>query len=65
MPYCDIETAISSVIKGGYSSGYTFYVMPSDDTADHGPVFIPGGADVPVSYAFVQYPYFVFIVHEL
>jgi hypothetical protein len=56
MPYCDIETAISSVIKGGYSSGYTFYVMPSDDTADHGPVFIPGGADVPVSYAFVHAP---------
>lgn len=55
-PYCDIETAITGVNLGGYSSGYTFYVMPSDDPSDHREVVIPGGADTPVSYAFVHAP---------
>jgi len=55
-PYCDIETAIASVQLNGFSSGFTFYVMPSDDPTDHGPVLIPPGADVPVSYAFVHAP---------
>jgi hypothetical protein len=55
-PYCDLETAIASVQLNGFSSGFTFYVMPSDDTSDHGPVLIPPGADVPVSYAFVHAP---------
>ncbi len=56
-PYCDIETAIAGVNLNGASSGHTFYVMPSDDPTDHGPVLIPaGGIDVPVSYAFVHAP---------
>ena len=57
-PYCDIETAILSVSSQqiGFNSGYTFYVMPSDDPTDHGPVAIPAGADKPVSYAFVHAP---------
>ncbi len=57
-PYCDIETAILSVSSAqiGFNSGYTFYVMPSDDPTDHGPVAIPAGVDKPVSYAFVHAP---------
>jgi hypothetical protein len=54
-PYCDLETAIASAQLNGFSSGWTFHVLPSDDTADHGPVLVPG-ADIPVSYAFVHSP---------
>jgi len=56
-PYCDIETAITGVKLGGAGTGYTFYLLPSDDPTDHGPVLIPGeGIDAPVSYAFVHAP---------
>lgn len=63
-PYCDIATAITGVNLKGASSGHTFYVLPSDDPADHGPVLIPPeGIDVPVSYAFVHAPGGLFDPH--
>lgn len=55
-PYCDLDTAILAAQINGYTTGWTFYVLASEDESDHGSVSLgpPEGPDADVSYAFVH-----------
>ena len=55
-PYCDLDTAILAAQINGYTSGWTFYVLASEDEGDHGAVTLGPfeGPDADVSYAFVH-----------
>ncbi len=54
-PYCDFQTALDTAKASGFSTGWTFYVLPSDTTFSTSPITITP-SDIKISYAFVHEP---------